>query len=60
MSLITLPTAPAALAVSHDIAAVRADFPILQTRVNGKPLAYLDNAASSQKPTGVIETRATY
>lgn len=57
MSLITLPTA---LAVSHDIAAVRADFPILQTRVNGKPLAYLDNAASSQKPNRVIETLATY
>ncbi len=57
MNLITLPTA---LAVSHDIAAVRADFPILQTRVNGKPLAYLDNAASSQKPTRVIETLAAY
>ncbi len=57
MSLITLPTA---LAVSHDIAAVRADFPILQTRVNGKPLVYLDNAASSQKPTRVIETLAAY
>ncbi len=57
MNLITLPTA---LAVSHDIAAVRADFPILQTRVNGKPLVYLDNAASSQKPTRVIETLAAY
>ena len=57
MSLITLPTA---LAVSHDIAAVRADFPILQTRVNGKPLTYLDNAASSQKPNRVIETLASY
>jgi len=57
VSLITLPTA---LAVSHDIAAVRADFPILQTRVNGKPLTYLDNAASSQKPNRVIETLASY
>lgn len=38
-----------------DIAQVRADFPILQEQVNGKPLTYLDNAASAQKPTQVIE-----
>ena len=31
------------------------DFPILSTRVNGKPLVYLDNAASAQKPEAVIE-----
>jgi cysteine desulfurase/selenocysteine lyase len=35
--------------------ALRADFPILQTSVNGHPLVYLDSAASSQKPTRVIE-----
>jgi cysteine desulfurase / selenocysteine lyase len=38
-----------------DVARVREDFPILQTQVNGKPLVYLDNAASAQKPAAVIE-----
>lgn len=38
-----------------DIARVRDDFPILATRVNGRPLVYLDNAASAQKPTAVID-----
>jgi cysteine desulfurase / selenocysteine lyase len=37
-----------------DVARVREDFPILSTRVNDKPLVYLDNAASAQKPTAVI------
>lgn len=39
---------------------VRADFPILSERVNGYPLAFLDNAASSQKPNHVIERLARY
>ncbi len=38
-----------------DLAAIRADFPILSTQVYGKPLVYLDNAASAQKPRQVIE-----
>jgi cysteine desulfurase/selenocysteine lyase len=38
-----------------DVDAIRADFPILQQRVNGKPLVYLDSGASSQKPSTVIE-----
>lgn len=37
-----------------DVAAVRRDFPVLQQTPHGKRLAYLDNAASSQKPTSVI------
>jgi len=37
-----------------DVARIRRDFPILQTRVHGKPLVYLDSAATSQKPRGVI------
>jgi len=43
-----------------DINAVREDFPILSRQVNGKPLVYLDNGASAQKPRVVIEavTRA--
>lgn len=43
-----------------DIAAIRADFPILQETINGKPLVYLDNAASSQKPTVVLEAMDHY
>jgi cysteine desulfurase/selenocysteine lyase len=40
---------------SYDIEAIRADFPILTERPYGKPLVYLDNAASAQKPRAVIE-----
>jgi cysteine desulfurase/selenocysteine lyase len=40
----------------RDIASARADFPILDIKVHGKPLVYLDSAASAQKPRGVIET----
>ncbi len=40
---------------AYDIARVRADFPILTTTVHGKPLVYLDNAASAQKPTAVLD-----
>ena len=39
----------------YDVMKVREDFPILKTRPYGKPLAYLDNAASAQKPRQVIE-----
>ena len=38
-----------------DVESVRQDFPILATRVNGKPLVYLDNAASAQKPKAVMD-----
>jgi cysteine desulfurase / selenocysteine lyase len=38
-----------------NVQAVRRDFPILERRVNGKPLVYLDSAATSQKPLAVIE-----
>ena len=39
----------------YDVEAIRADFPILAERPYGKPLVYLDNAASAQKPRAVIE-----
>ena len=39
-----------------DAYAARAQFPILSRQVNGKPLVYLDSAASAQKPRAVIET----
>ncbi|PLL13258.1 cysteine desulfurase [Tabrizicola sp. TH137] len=41
--------------MSYDVHAVRAEFPILSRQVNGKPLVYLDNGASAQKPRAVIE-----
>ena len=46
--------------MSFDVAAVRAQFPILSREVHGKPLIYLDSAASAQKPRAVIDamTRA--
>lgn len=39
----------------YDIHSIRNDFPILRSMVNGKPLVYLDNGASSQKPQSVID-----
>lgn len=45
---------------TYDVEAIRADFPILQRRVNGYPLVYLDNAATSQKPRQVIEALVHY
>lgn len=39
----------------YDVERVRADFPILVRKVNGKPLVYLDNGASAQKPRAVID-----
>ena len=40
---------------AYDLARIRADFPILATQVYGKPLVYLDNAASAQKPRAVLD-----
>jgi cysteine desulfurase/selenocysteine lyase len=45
---------------SFDVDAVRRDFPILAQSVNGKPLVYLDNAASSQRPHAVIDAISHY
>ena len=41
--------------MSLDVAALRAQFPILAKTVDGKPLVYLDNAATTQKPQAVID-----
>jgi selenocysteine lyase/cysteine desulfurase len=40
---------------SFDIDAIRADFPILERSIHGKPLVYLDSAASAQKPKQVLD-----
>ena len=45
---------------SWDVETIRKDFPVLSQEVNGKPLVYLDNAASSQVPQVVIERGAKY
>ena len=46
--------------MAFDIQKIRADFPILQRKVNGYPLVYLDNAATSQKPQQVIDSIVDY
>jgi cysteine desulfurase/selenocysteine lyase len=43
-----------------DVAAIRRDFPILDQSINGKPLVYLDNAASGQRPRQVIDAISRY
>ena len=66
--MITMQTAPKAAratpapqtAPGLDIERIRADFPILTLEVNGKPLVYLDNAASSQMPQQVIDRLVRY
>jgi cysteine desulfurase/selenocysteine lyase len=52
--------AASAPALPRSIEEIRAEFPILERRVHGKPLAYLDNGATSQKPVAVIETLDRY
>ncbi|MEM4348403.1 MAG: SufS family cysteine desulfurase [Candidatus Anstonellaceae archaeon] len=43
-----------------DVLEIRSDFPILKRKINGKPLVYLDNAATTQKPKQVIEAIRRY
>ncbi len=50
----------AVTATALDAAKIRGDFPILDQTVNGKPLVYLDSAASSQKPVQVLDAMDTY
>src|SRR6516164_8967647 len=46
---------PAVINGSYDVGRIREDFPILSMQVYGKPLVYLDNAASAQKPKAVLD-----
>ncbi len=46
--------------ISFDVATLRKDFPILSTKVHGKPLVYLDNAATTQKPNAVLDIQNIY
>jgi cysteine desulfurase/selenocysteine lyase len=47
-------------ATAFDVLAIRADFPILGTQVHGRPLVYLDNAATTQKPRAVLQALTDY
>jgi cysteine desulfurase/selenocysteine lyase len=53
-------TVSAAQAASADLDRVRADFPALNQQISGHPLAYLDNGASTQKPSVVIEAVSAF
>jgi cysteine desulfurase/selenocysteine lyase len=44
----------------YDVDAVRRDFPILERRIHGRPLVYLDNAATTQKPRAVIDALTSF
>ncbi len=59
MSII-ITTKPETMKASFDVERVRRDFPILHQQVHGKPLVYLDNAASSQKPRAVVDALKHY
>ena len=45
---------------TYDVDRIRADFPLLELQVRGKPLVYLDNAATTQKPRQVIDALSRY
>ena len=56
----TITTLESPVSTTWDIERIRADFPVLQQTVNGKPLIYLDNSASSQVPQVVIDRGSVY
>src|SRR6516225_9598864 len=61
MSVLTNPrTARKKTVREFDVRKIREDFPILKQKIHGKPLIYLDNAASTQKPQVVIDTIKRY
>ncbi len=53
-------SAPATVSTEWDVERIRADFPVLHQTVNGKPLIYLDNSASSQVPQVVVDRGSVY
>jgi cysteine desulfurase / selenocysteine lyase len=59
MTILSAPASAVELTAT-ELAAIRADFPILQQEVNGHALVYLDSGATSQKPRSVIETEREY
>ena len=55
-----MPSVDTSSASALDVRAIRADFPILERQVHGKPLVFLDSAASSQRPRQVIDAMDEY
>jgi len=53
-------TEPIAALTDAEVRRIRADFPILQTEVNGHPLAYLDSGATSQRPFAVLDAERSF
>ena len=60
MASATLERPQTGVVAQYDVQRVRADFPILSREVHGKPLVYLDNAATTQKPKAVLDALAEY
>ena len=60
MNTAAVPVRSTSAPAAFDVERIRRDFPILQREVNGYPLAYLDNAASAQRPQAVIDAEAHY
>ncbi len=59
-NLVQAPVTERPVAPSFDVRRIREDFPILKQKMHGKPLVYLDNAATSQKPQAVIDALMQY
>src|SRR5215475_11375163 len=55
MSKLSSATSACEVRASFDVDRIREDFPVLKQTIHGKPLVYLDNAATSQKPQSVID-----
>src|SRR5215813_15348142 len=55
-----IPHVAAATANAFNVEKIRCDFPVLHQKVHGKPLVYLDNAATTQKPLSVLEAIEHY
>jgi cysteine desulfurase/selenocysteine lyase len=60
MTSLTTGAVPGVGAATYDVEAVRRDFPVLSRQVSGRPLVYLDNASSSQKPVQVLDAERTF
>src|SRR5262249_29875791 len=58
--VMSIASSPRLRTAGYDVQCIRADFPILKQKVHGKPLVYLDNAASTQKPHVVIDALRHY
>src|SRR5438034_6085010 len=59
-STVLSPTRREAAPTRFDVAKIRKDFPILRQKIHGKPLVYLDNAATTQKPRAVIDALSRF